>query len=201
MKLYMFIFYPCQCSWRDLSVRPFVCLPATFCGFHTFLDKLLTGLISNLVDNSLWDSAYLINFWSCSTGHAHAPMLQQFPCICRQTTDQIRLKVDGQMHYEPPQTWVIFVRAPLSFHKFLASDWLSSFYAFGDKSLIWLSSNLEGELCDLLPQSDLLTFGPAPLNSCHFLMANIWDILVPLLLPMSLSLVRAQSFLGREAIS
>ena len=64
-------------------------------------------------------------------------------------------------------------QAPLNFHCLLASDWWSSFRAFADKLLIWLSSDLVGKLIKVLPWPDLLTFGNAPLNSCCFL-ASYW---------------------------
>ena len=80
------------------------------------------------------------------------------------------------------------------------TDGWISFHAFGDKPLIWLRSNLVGKKIKVLSWPDLLTLGCAPLNSCSFMASNIWGILVPLLLPLSMSLVRAQFCLGREDI-
>ena len=93
----------------------------------------------------LWLSTSLIHFWSCCTAFSSFPgiwLVEQFPRICGQTTDQIRFKFGGPTHYGPPQTWLTFGHASLNFCHFLASNWLSSFHTFADKQLIKLDSNL-----------------------------------------------------------
>ena len=115
--------------------------------FRAFPDKPLIGLGWNLVSWCIMGLPRPINFWSCSTEFSMFPglwLVEQFPRICRQTTDRIRMKLDGQMHCGPPHTWLTFGHVPLIFRCFLASDWSSSFRAFADKPLITLSWNFVG---------------------------------------------------------
>ena len=111
--------------------------------FHTFVDK---PLIRFGWAHALWASPNLINFWSHSTEFMLFPgfwLVEQFLCICSQTTDQMRLQFGGPTHFGPPQAWLTF-GAPLNFRCFLATDWSSSFCTFADKLLIRLGSNLVG---------------------------------------------------------
>ena len=120
-----------------------------FRGFHAFLDKPLMGLLSNLMDTFIMVLLRPINFWSCSNEYSLFPdlwLVEQFLCICRQTTDQIRLKFGGQMHYGAPQAWLTFLHTPLNFYCLLAYNWLNSFCAFANKALIGHGSNLMGQL-------------------------------------------------------
>ena len=74
----------------------------------------------------------------------------------------------------------------MNFRRFLASDWSSSCHAFGDKPVIWLSSDLVGKLIKVLHRPDLLTFGYTPWHSCRFLTSLLYmRYLVTLLLPSS----------------
>ena len=79
----------------------------------------------------------LINFWSFSTDFLPFPGLwlaQQFPYICRQSTDRIGVKFGGPTHYGLPQAWLTFGHTPLNFCCFLASDFSICFCTFADNS-------------------------------------------------------------------
>ena len=91
-------------------------------------------------DNSLQASSDLINFWSCSTEFLLLPglwlvnlwLVEPFPCICRQTADQIGLKFGGPTRYGPPPTWLPFGLPPLNSYNFVSSDWANRFHAFAN---------------------------------------------------------------------
>ena len=96
-------------------------------------------------------------------------LVKQFPHISSQTTDWIELKFGGWSHYGTLQVWLTFGYELLNSCHFLASDLLSSFCVFVDKLLIWLTSNLVGELimgliCLSRPYQNWLTFGNILLN-------------------------------------
>ena len=99
---------------------------------------------------------------------------QAVSCICRQTLDQIRLKLGGPTHYGTFQVWVTLGHAPPNFHSFLATELSSSFHVFADKQLIVLGWNLAGKLITLYwPPQVGLTFGHAPLKF-HNIQASDW---------------------------
>ena len=115
--------------------------PSHFCGFHAFMEKLLRGLITNLVDTST-----LSKFWSCFIEFPLLPgiwLIEQFPCIFWQTALGPHLRLGWYIHYDTLPTWLTFGQTLLNSHCFLASDLSSSFYAFADKPLIGLSSDWE----------------------------------------------------------
>ena len=68
----------------------------------------------------------------------------------------IRLKFGELTHYGPPQAWLNIGHTLLNFHCFLTSEWSSSVHAFGDESLIWLSSNLAGKFINGIASTDAL---------------------------------------------
>ena len=61
----------------------------------------------------VWCSPDLIDFRSYSSEFplfASLWFVEQFPRICRQTTDRIRLKFGRQTHYRPSQAWLILTK-------------------------------------------------------------------------------------------
>ena len=206
-------------GWRDYrnglvlsSVRPTV-RPPHFLGFPRISGQTDRGIDFKLGGYIHYGTPLTWLFVG------HAPLNFR-----RITADWIRLKFGGQTHYGPPQAWLTFGHVALNFRCFLATDFSNSFHTFGDDRWSDWAQILVGKFIKVLPWPDLLNVGGAPLNSCSFLASDIegilpkgpyawqiepfwqdtldiWDILVSLLLPLSLTLVRDQSCLGREAIT
>ena len=79
----------------------------------------------NRLDSSQirWASPDLINLWSCFTEFPvfrGVWLVEQFPWICRQTTEQIGPKFGGTTHQGYCLAWVTFGHAPMIFCHFLA---------------------------------------------------------------------------------
>ena len=117
---------------------------------------------------TLGASPSLLIFWS------HFWFVEQFPCIYRQTADQIYLKSSGPTNfYGPSLAWLTFGHAPLNSHSFLACDWSKSYHAFTDNPLIKLLEFRFGGKVHFGPPVVWLTCGHALLNSrCS--MASDW---------------------------
>ena len=128
----------------------------------------LQGLISNMVDTSIMvlpspDKLLVTLHWILSL-LAGLWFIKQFPCVCRQTADQIELRYGGPTPYItpptiPPQGLINFGHVLLNFNHFLASDWWNSFQTFAEKLLIWLRSNWGDQLI-----MDLCVLGPISLT-------------------------------------
>ena len=97
--MYFEFFILCQQRHRNGIVHSSIC-QSLFHVFCTFPDKPSRGLISNMVDTFIMvllrPDQLLV--W----------LVKQFPCICRQTADQIELKFGGSTHYssDTPPLWI-----------------------------------------------------------------------------------------------
>ena len=86
-----------------------------------------------------------LSFWRSFVHHTFVVSARSW------TTEGIDLKLSGYFHYGTSQAWLTSCHTPLNFCRFLASGSSSSFWAFANKPLIGLSSNLVSQLIMDLP--------------------------------------------------
>ena len=77
--------------------------------------------------------------WLCLFVHPFLNLsvtLLMLSCSCRQTIDQIELKIGWWTHYDTSQAWLTFGHSPLNFCHFLSSDWSNNCCAFADRHFL-----------------------------------------------------------------
>ena len=115
--------------WSHLHC--FVC-PSHFWGFHTFPDKQVWTLTSDLMDT--FTMCYVIPqarlTFGCTPLNLLRFLASDWKSSFRTFADWIEVKFGRRTRYRTPQTWLTFGHSPMNYHHFFTSDLLRSFHAF-----------------------------------------------------------------------